>query len=89
MQVGCKVTGDPNVPANHWSFVAQVTVVPAMSCCLLLFLHGHAAAVPAVFLRRGGQFHFSGLVPDNNLEPCCAASPDSVWANLFNFSVCC
>ena len=22
--VGCKVTGDPNVPANQWSFVAQV-----------------------------------------------------------------
>lgn len=23
--VGCKVTGDPNVPATQWSFVAQVT----------------------------------------------------------------
>ena len=59
--VGCKVTGDPNVPANHWSFVAQVTVVPAMSCCLLLVLHTHAAAVPVMFRRVKSDFFSLGL----------------------------
>ena len=35
--VGCKVTGDPNVPANQWSFVAQVSLLRPLQhavCCL-------------------------------------------------------
>ena len=47
--VGCKVTGDPNVPATQWSFVAQVTLLPPIGiavfsrCCCCCALQCNAA----------------------------------------------
>lgn len=46
--VGCKVTGDPNVPATQWSFVAQVPLLsPLVHVFLHTNMHGHAAAAAA------------------------------------------